>query len=138
MDIAQFNSAFATARHEQRTDPAFDLAAAQDRMRALIADEPEGEDRAWAERMITKLTEPLPPAPKLSALYDEAAALQADLPSPDASPEERYAALAEAQRQIWAIADRAGPDEEVHIRALTAPLQQLMDYIHPPTFGSGS
>ncbi|TDD57551.1 hypothetical protein E1263_23020 [Kribbella antibiotica] len=138
MDIVKINSLFTQARYEQRENPSYDVRPTQQRLRALVADEPDSDDKTWALRLADKLAEPLPPPPRLSALYDEAVAIQAALPSPDASPEDRYAALADAHHRIWEIADRADPSEEVHIRALTAPLQQLMDYIRPPTFGSGS
>lgn len=138
MDVAKVNSLFTQARYEQRQDPAYDVRPTQEALRALVADEPESDDKAWALRLADKLAEPLPPPREMSSLYYEAVAIAGELPSPDASPEERYAALAEARRRIWEIADRAGPDEEVDIRALTSPLQQLMDFIQPPTFGSGS
>ncbi|MFF0338210.1 hypothetical protein [Kribbella sp. NPDC004875] len=45
-DIARFNSAFTGARYQQRSDPDFDLPAAQQKLRDLIADEPDSEGRA--------------------------------------------------------------------------------------------
>ncbi|HWD80336.1 MAG TPA: hypothetical protein VG497_15675, partial [Kribbella sp.] len=73
-DIARFNSAFSQARHEQRTDPEFDLAKAQEHLRELLADEPEGDERDWALRMIAKLAVPPPPPREYGPLYHEAGA----------------------------------------------------------------
>jgi hypothetical protein len=133
-DIAKFNSAFSEARHQQRTDKDFDAAAARDELLALIADEPPGEDRDWALRMIDKLAEPLPPARQWSSLYHEAGAIHADAYRTGDSVEEQIAALQEARRRIWAIADRAPKDEAPHIRAMTRVLDHLENELREPSF----
>ncbi|MFF1821234.1 hypothetical protein ACFVWG_28280 [Kribbella sp. NPDC058245] len=137
MDIAKINSLFAQARHEQRQHPAYDVRPTQHEIRTLVAGEPDSDDKTWALRLADNLASPLPPAREWSALYDEAAAIAGELPAADAPIEQQVAALSEARRRIWEIADRAAPDEEVHIRALASPLERIQDYLQPPTFGSG-
>lgn len=125
MDVARFNSAFAEARHQRDSDPSFDLASAQQALRDLIAEEPEGEDRAWALRMIDKLAVPPPPPREYSTLYHEAGAIHAAALAVAGTDEERADALAEARHKIWAIADRAPHDEEADIRAMTRALDHI-------------
>lgn len=134
LDIAKFNSAFGDARYRQRTEPDFDVQAAQDELRALITDEPDGEDRAWALRLIDKLAEPIPPPRQWSPLYYEAGEIHADSYRTGDSVEERIAALQEARRRIWAIADRAPKDEAPHIRAMTRVLDHLENELREPSF----
>ncbi|GAA3098538.1 hypothetical protein JOF29_005868 [Kribbella aluminosa] len=124
-DLARFNSAFAQARYEQKTDRSFDLAAAQQQLRELIADEPESDERAWAVRMITKLAVPPPPPREYGPLYHEAGAIHAAAFLAEGTDEEKADALAEARHKIWAIADRASDDEEADIRAMTRALDHL-------------
>ncbi|MET9269214.1 hypothetical protein [Kribbella sp. NPDC003557] len=124
-DIARFNSEFAQARHEQKTDPNFDLARAQQKLHDLIADEPDGEDRTFALEMIEVLAEPPPPPREYGPLYHEAGAIHAAAWIAEGTDEERADALAEARRKIWAIADRAPDDEAPHIRAMTRALDHL-------------
>lgn len=125
MDIAQFNSAFAQARHEQKTDAQFDLATAQQHLLALIADEPEGEDRNFALRMIEDLSEPPPPPREYGPLYHEAGAIHAAAFLVQGTDEEKADALADARHKIWAIADRAPHEEEADIRAMTRALDHM-------------
>ncbi|MEU8224543.1 hypothetical protein [Kribbella sp. NPDC048915] len=133
-DVARFNSAFAAARHQQETDQDFNLAAAQHKLRDLIADEPDGEDRAWALRLIDKLAEPRPAPREWSPLYYEAAAIQAAAYPTEGTDEQKAAAIAEARRKIWAIADRAPHDEEPHIRAMTRPLEHIENELREPSW----
>jgi hypothetical protein len=125
MDVAGFNSAFAEARDQRDDDPGFDLAAAQQKLRDLIADEPDGEDRAWALRMIDKLAEPPPPPREYGPLYHEAGAIHAEAFAFKGTEEEWADVLAEARHKIWAIADRAPDDEEADIRAMTRALEHI-------------
>lgn len=133
LDIAEFNSAFGEARRLQRTQPDFDVTVAQNELRALVADEPPGEDRDWALGMIDKLAEPSPPPRQWSALYHEAGAIHADAYRTGDSVEEQIAALQEARRRIWAIADRAAKDEAPHIRAMTRVLDHLENELRKPS-----
>ncbi|HEY9333482.1 MAG TPA: hypothetical protein VIQ79_03670 [Kribbella sp.] len=125
MDVARFNSAFAEARDRRDSDPGFDLAAAQRALRELVADEPEGEDRAWALRMINKLAEPPPPPREYGPLYHEAGAIHAEAFAFKGTDEAWADVLAEARDKIWAIADRAPHDEEADIRAMTRALEHI-------------
>lgn len=134
LDIAAFNSAFGDLRYRQRTEQNFDMAAAQNELRALITDEPEGENRAWALRLIDKLAEPLPPPRQWSALYHEAGAIHASTYRTGDSVEEQIAAIEEARRRIWAIADRAPRDEAPHIRAMTRVLDHIEAELREPSF----
>jgi hypothetical protein len=124
-DLARFNSAFSQARYEQETDPEFDLAAAQQRLHALIADEPEGEDREFGLRMIEALAVPPPPPREYGPLYHEAGAIHAAAFLAEGTDEEKADALAEARHKIWAIADRAPADEAPSIRGMTRALDHL-------------
>ena len=124
-DIARFSSEFAQARHEQKTDPTFDLAAAQRKLRALIAGEPDGEDRTFALGMIEDLAEPPPPPREYGPLYHEAGAIHAEAFAFKGTDEAWADVLAEARHKIWAIADRAPHDEEADIRAMTRALEHI-------------
>jgi hypothetical protein len=92
-----------------------------------------GEDRTWALNLIDKLAEPVPPPRQWSALYHEAGAIHADSYRTGDSVEERIAALQEARRRIWAIADRAPKDEAPHIRAMTRVLDHLENERRDPS-----
>jgi hypothetical protein len=135
MDVARFNSAFSAARYQQEVDQNFDLEAAQQKLRDLIADEPESEDRAWATQLIDKLADPRPAPREWSPLYYEAAAIQASAYPAQGTDEEKAAAIAEARRKIWAIADRASHEEEAHIRAMTRSLEHIENELREPIWG---
>lgn len=134
LDIAKFNSVFSDARFRQRTEEDFDVSAAQQELRALIADEPAGDDREWALTLIDKLAEPLPPPRRWSPLYHEAGAIHSDAYSTGDTVEERIAALQTARRKIWEIADRAPKDEAPHIRAMTRVLEHLENELREPSW----
>lgn len=134
LDIARFNSAFSEARHQQRIDESFDLAATQQKLRELVADVPEGDDRAWALRMIDKLAEPLPGPREWSPLYYEAAAIHEAAYPIEGTLDEQLSGLAEARRKIWAIADRAPHDEEADIRAMTRVLEHIENELREPSW----
>lgn len=138
LDIAHFNAAFADARHRQRTDENFDLAAAQQHLRELIADEPPGQDRDFAERMIGKLAAPVPPPRQWSPLYHEAGAIHAAAYPVSGTVDEQIAALVTARRRIWQIADRAAEDEEADIRAMTRSLEHIENELRDPSWSPDS
>ncbi|GAA1143491.1 hypothetical protein GCM10009630_47330 [Kribbella jejuensis] len=125
MDVARFNSAFSDARRRRDSDDDFDLAVAQQELRELIADEPEGHERAWALRMIDKLAVPPPPPPEYGPLYHEAGAIHAAAYLSEGTDEEKADALAEARHKIWAIADRAPAHEAPSIRGMTRALHHM-------------
>lgn len=133
MDIAGFNSAFSGARRRIRNEQA-DVGREQDRLRALVSDDDPAEDRDWALRLIESLAVPPPPPRQWSALYHEAGAIHASSYRTGDSVEEQIAALQEARRRIWAIADRAAKDEAPHIRAMTRVLDHLEAELREPTW----
>ncbi|MEU8224542.1 hypothetical protein [Kribbella sp. NPDC048915] len=125
MDVVAFNTAYAEARDQRDADPNFDVPGAQQLLRAMIAGEPDGDDRAWALRMIDKLTTPSPPPREYGPLYHQAGAIHAEAFAFKGTDAEKADALAKARREIWAIADRAPVDEAPHIRGMTRALEYL-------------
>ncbi|TWD72449.1 hypothetical protein FB561_7441 [Kribbella amoyensis] len=136
MDIVQFNSLYSDARLRQRRDPGVDVTTVQAELRELIADETDAEERSWALRMIERLAEPLPIAPERSALYEEAGRVSAAAYPIEGSVDEQIAALEEARRRIWAIADRASDDEGPDIRAMTRSLEHIERALRNPNWPS--
>ncbi|TCO21194.1 hypothetical protein EV652_111101 [Kribbella steppae] len=136
MDIAGFNSAFSGARRRIRSERA-DVGREQERLRALVSADDPAEDRDWALRLIESLAVPPAPPRQWSALYDEAGAIHADSYRTGDTVEERIAALQEARRRIWAIADRAPEDEAPHIRAMTRVLDHLEAELREPSWTDG-
>jgi hypothetical protein len=137
MDIAAFNSAFAEARRRIRTEQV-DVGRQQEKLRALVSDDDPAEDRDWALRLIESLAVRPPPPRQWSALYHEAGAIHAGSYRTGDSVEERIAALQEARRRIWDIADRAPKDEAPHIRAMTRVLDHLEAELREPTWTDDS
>lgn len=136
MDIAAFNSAFSGARRRIQTERA-DVGTEQERLRAFVSDDDPVEDRSWALRLIESLAVPPAPPRQWSALYYEAGEIHADSYRTGDSVDERIAALQEARRRIWAIADRAPKDEAPHIRAMTRVLDHLEAELREPTWTDG-
>jgi hypothetical protein len=134
MDIAKFNSAFSRARRQQRTEPDFDVTAAQAELRELIAEEPDNDDRDWALRLIDRLAEPLPAPPERSELYAEAGRIHSAAFHSGGTVDQQLAVLEEARRQIWEIADRASDEEEADIRAMTRSLEHLENGLRNPNW----
>ena len=131
MDIAEFNSAFAEARRLIRTGQA-DIAREQARLRRLVSEDDPAEDRDWALSLVESLAVPPAPPRQWSDLYYEAGAIHANSYRTGDSVEERIAALQEARRRIWAIADRAPKDEAPHIRAMTRVLDHVEAELREP------
>jgi hypothetical protein len=132
MDVAAFNSAFADARYKLRTDPDASVEEQQDRLRALIRDDTSERDRQWGLDLINLLAEPPRPPRQWGPLYHEAGQVSAGAYNAGGTVEERIAAIAEARRKIWEIADRAPADEEPHIRAMTRVLEHLENNLRDP------
>jgi hypothetical protein len=137
MDVAGFNSAFSGAKRRIRTGQA-DVATEQERLRALVSDDDPADDRDWALSLIESLAVPPPPPRQWSALYYEAGAIHADSYRTGDTAEDRLAAIQEARRRIWAIADRASRDEAPHIRAMTRVLDHLEAELREPTWTDDS
>jgi hypothetical protein len=133
LDVAGFNSAFSGARHRVRSEGG-DAAAEQARLRELVPDDASAEDRDWALGLIEILGEPEPPARQWSALYQEAGEIAGSAYYAGGTVEEQIAAIADARRRIWEIADRADESEEPHIRAMTRTLEHLENELRDPTW----
>lgn len=134
LDIAAFNSAFSRARHKIRTEQGTDVAAEQARLRALVPDDASDHDRSWTKTLIDRLAEPPEPPRQWSDLYYEAGDIHASAYRTGDSVEDQIAALTEARRRIWEIADRAAPEEEPHIRAMTRVLEHLERELREPSW----
>lgn len=133
LDLATFNNAFLRARERIREQGA-DIEVEQANLRALVPDDASAEDREFALGMAEELAKPEPPPRQWSDLYHEAGQIHANAYPTDGTTEEKIAALEEARRKIWAIADRAAPDEEPHIRAMTRVLEHIENELRDPTF----
>ncbi|NEA35205.1 hypothetical protein [Streptomyces sp. SID13031] len=134
LDIAVFTSAFSRARHKVETEPGTDVAAEQAKLRALVPDDASDHDRTWTKTLIDRLSDPPEPPREWSAMYHEAGQVHASAYPVNGTVEEQIAALEEARRKIWAIADRAAKDEAPHIRAMTRVLEHIENELRDPTF----
>jgi hypothetical protein len=135
LDLPAFTKAFNRARDRIRgAGHPLDVAAEQERLRALVPADASEHDRSWTARIIASLSDPPPTPREWSALYHEAGRLQAAAYPVDGTVEEQIAALAEARRKIWEIADRAPQDEEADIRAMTRGLEHLENLLRDPPF----
>jgi hypothetical protein len=135
LDIPAFNDAFGRAydRVHRSAQPA-DLAAEQEKLRALVPADASEEDRTWTGHLINDLAEPPPPPREWSELYHEAVRIHSAVYPPKGTTEEQIAMLADGRRRIWEIADRATPDEEWDIRAMTEDLESMENWIRNPPF----
>lgn len=133
LDLHAFNNAFLRARDRIREQGA-DIAVEQAQLRALVPDDASEEDIAFALGMAEDLAKPEPPPRQWSALYHQAGQIHAASYPTDGTVEEQIAALEEARRKIWAIADQAAPDEEPHIRAMTRVLEHLERELRDPSW----
>jgi hypothetical protein len=134
LDIAAFNSAFSRARDKIRTEPETDIAAQQAALRLLVPDDASEHDHSWTKILIDRLAELPEPEPEWSALYREAGQVHADAYRFGAPVEEQIAALEEARRKIFEIADRAAPEEAPHIRAMTRSLEHIERELREPSW----
>jgi hypothetical protein len=134
LDLAEFNTAFSRARDKVRNQAGTDVAAEQDKLRALIPDDASDHDRTWTTTLIDGLADPPPPPRQWSALYHEAGQIHANAYPENGTVEEQIAALQEARRKIWEIADRASDDEEPRIRAMTRVLEHVENELRHPSW----
>ncbi|WP_112236968.1 hypothetical protein [Kribbella monticola] len=133
LDVAGFNSAFSGARYRVRNERA-DAGREQARLRELVPDDASAEDREWALGLIELLGEPPEPPRQWSALYHQAGEVAGSAYQAGGTVDEQIAAIADARRKIWEIADRAAADEAPHIRAMTRVLEHLEDELRNPTW----
>ncbi|WP_433006423.1 hypothetical protein [Kribbella sp. CA-294648] len=134
LDLATFNNAFLRARERIQNEDGVDIAEVQAGLRALVPDDASEHDQEWTKVLIDRLAEPPEPPRDWSDLYYEAGEVHAGAYRTGAPVEEQLAALAEARRRIWEIADRAAPDEEPHIRAMTRSLEHLERELRDPSW----
>ncbi|WP_329001425.1 hypothetical protein OHA18_00600 [Kribbella sp. NBC_00709] len=130
LDIPAFNMALNRAydRVHRSAQPA-DLAAEQDKLRALVPADASEHDRTWTGHLVNDLAEPPPPPPERSDLYREAVQIHIAVYPPKGTTDEQIAMLEDGRRRIWELADRASADEEDDIRALTEDLKSMENWI---------
>lgn len=136
LDIPTFNDAFGRAYDRvHRSGQPVDLAAEQDKLRALVPDDASEHDRTWTAQLIDEdLPEPPPPPRERSELYKEAVQIHIAVYPPKGTTAEQIEMLADGRRRIWEIADRADENEEWDIRALTEDLESMENWIRNPPF----
>jgi hypothetical protein len=134
LDIPTFTKEFNRARDRVRGGHSVNIAAEQERLRALVPADASEHDVAWTGRVIASLAEPPPPAREWSELYHEAGRIHTAAYPVDGTVEEQIAALQEARRRIWEIADRAPDDEEADIRAMTRVLEHVENELRNPSW----
>ncbi|MEU4607985.1 hypothetical protein AB0F43_33815 [Kribbella sp. NPDC023972] len=133
LDVPTFTKEFNRARDRIRGGQPVDIAAEQERLRAMVPADASEHDRSWTARVIASLSEPPPPAREWSELYHEAGRIHAAAYPVDGTVEEQITALQQARRRIWEIADRAPADEEADIRAMTRALEHLENELRDPS-----
>ncbi|HEY3561932.1 MAG TPA: hypothetical protein VG497_28790 [Kribbella sp.] len=135
LDIPAFNNAFIRARDRLHGGGPADLAAEQEKLRALVPPDCSDHDRTWTTQLIDEdLPKPPPPPPTRSDLYKQAERIHAEVYMPKGTTEEKIAMLEDGRRRIWELADRAGEDEGYDIRVLTEDLYSLERALRNPPF----
>ncbi|GAA1575374.1 hypothetical protein GCM10009789_31000 [Kribbella sancticallisti] len=134
LDLPEFNTAYSRARDKVKNEQGTDVAAEQAKLRALVPDDASDHDRSWTKTLIDGLADPPEPPRQWSELYHEAGEVHAAAYRAGGTVEEQIAALEEARRKIWEIADRAAADEAPHIYAMTRVLEHLEDELRDPTW----
>ncbi|GAA3133432.1 hypothetical protein JOF29_002349 [Kribbella aluminosa] len=135
LDIPAFNNAFNRAYERvHRGARPTDLAAEQQKLRALVPDDASEHDHTWTGQLVDDLAVPPPPPPERSELYKEAVRVHIAVYPPRGTSEEQIAMLEEGRRKIWELADRAEKDEQEDIRAMTEDLKSLEDWLRDPPF----
>ncbi|HWD79472.1 MAG TPA: hypothetical protein VG497_11330 [Kribbella sp.] len=133
VDPHAFNLAYTRARDRVRSGTA-DLATEQDRLRALIPADASDHDRTWTNGLVDDLATPPPAPPVRSELYEQAERIHVEVYPPKGTTEEKIALLADGSRRIWALADRAAPEEKWDIRALCEDLESMEQALRNPPF----
>lgn len=133
VDPRAFNLAFKHARERVRAGST-DVAEEQQRLRALIPADASEHERTWTTGLVDDLATPPPPVPVRTELYMQAERIHVEVYPPKGSTDEKIAVLADGRRRIWALADRATPDEEWDIRALCEDLESMEHALRNPPF----
>lgn len=133
LDIPAFTTAFNRAYDRlHRSSQPSDLAAEQEKLRALIPEDASEHDRGWTGQLVDDLAVPPPPPPERSELYEEAVRIHVAVYPPEGTTEEQIAMLEQGSRKIWQLAARAEKDEAWDIRALTEDLNSLESWLRNP------
>ena len=134
VNLAEFNGAFVRARDRVHSDEGADIQAEQDALRALVPEDASEHDQDWTGRLIASLAEPPAPPRQWSEYYEQAGQVHAAAYRANGTTEEKIAALEDARRKIWEIADRAPADETSDIKAMTRALEHLENELRHPTW----
>ncbi|TDU82514.1 hypothetical protein EV138_7408 [Kribbella voronezhensis] len=146
MDFNEFNRQYKLSRASLIAGDTTDLDAVQTHLRTLAA-ALTGNDQEVAHKLIHRLpatvaaaqAPPPPPSPEML----EARRIVNEGKFDEGTREERLAALAEARRRIWELADR-GTADSVQIRSLSRGLETSEDILEeglpwdPPPDNRGS
>ncbi|HET6743119.1 MAG TPA: hypothetical protein VFH76_29470, partial [Kribbella sp.] len=100
----------------------------------LIPADASEHERTWTSGLVDELAAPPPPAPVRSELYKEAERIHVEVYPPKGSTDEKIDLLEDGCRRIWALADRATPEEEWDIRALCEDLESMENALRNPPF----
>ncbi|WP_112236964.1 hypothetical protein [Kribbella monticola] len=131
MDFNEFNRQYKLSRASLIAGETTDIAGVQAQLR-LLADALAASDHEVAAKLIDRLPSAVAaaqePPPERSPEMLEALRIIDGANFVDGTREERLAAYAEARKQIWAIADRAGADSD-RIRYLTRRFESTELYL---------
>lgn len=131
MDMLGFNDRFNNAVDRLLRGGTRSVEEEQEHLRTFLPQIENERDRHWAANRI----EELPRAatrPERSRLYAEALEIQASAFHVQGTDEERVAALDEARKRIWELAEQTSGDEQAGIRSLTRMLEHLQQSITNP------
>ncbi|GAB2612639.1 hypothetical protein [Kribbella endophytica] len=132
LDAHEFTMAFSRARERLGQSPSGDVAAEQERLRALVPADSSDEDKRWTGVLIDRLGAPSSPPRQRSPLYDLAAEIHASAFTSEGDRDQQIAAAREARRRIFDIAEQAEEDEAADIRAMTRPLEHWENELRDP------
>jgi hypothetical protein len=121
MEFEQFKREYVAARAEVDAGELADVAAVQAQLRELAAGLTADTDRRVAASLIEQLGTSQRPGDQ-SPEMAQALHILDSTDFENGTTEERLAAIGDARRRIWALADRAGRDSNA-IRALTRGLE---------------
>ncbi|NIK58052.1 hypothetical protein [Kribbella shirazensis] len=121
MEFEQFKREYVAARAEVDAGELVDVAAVRARLRELAAGLTADTDRGVAYGLIEQLGTAEAPDDQSPEMKQALHILDSTV-FETGTTEERLAAIGDARRRIWALADRAGQDSNA-IRALTRGLE---------------
>jgi hypothetical protein len=135
LDIPAFSKAFNRAYDRVHGGQPVDLAAEQEKLRALVPSDASDWDRTWTAQLIDEdLPEPPPAPPERSPLYKQAVQIHTEVYPPKGTTDQQLAMLADGIRRIEELAEQATEDEEYSILALTEDLSSMEHALRNPPF----